>query len=67
MLSKKVVELLNDQVNKEFYSAYLYLDMSNTIRMKVLTALQTGIKCRHRKRETMQCCSWTICSRMEKL
>ena len=29
MLSKKVVELLNDQVNKEFYSAYLYLDMSN--------------------------------------
>ncbi len=29
MLSKKVVELLNEQVNKEFYSAYLYLDMSN--------------------------------------
>lgn len=29
MLSKKVIELLNDQVNKEFYSAYLYLDMSN--------------------------------------
>lgn len=29
MLSKKVVDLLNNQVNKEFYSAYLYLDMSN--------------------------------------
>ena len=29
MLSKKIVELLNDQVNKEFYSAYLYLDMAN--------------------------------------
>jgi len=29
MLDKKVVELLNDQVNKEFYSAYLYLDFSN--------------------------------------
>ncbi len=29
MLSKKVIELLNDQVNKEFYSAYLYLDMAN--------------------------------------
>ena len=26
MLDKKVVELLNQQVNKEFYSAYLYLD-----------------------------------------
>ena len=29
MLSKKVAELLNQQVNKEFYSAYLYLDFSN--------------------------------------
>ena len=29
MLDKKVVELLNDQINKEFYSAYLYLDMAN--------------------------------------
>ena len=28
MLSNKVKELLNQQVNKEFYSAYLYLDMS---------------------------------------
>ncbi len=29
MLDKKVAELLNDQINKEFYSAYLYLDFSN--------------------------------------
>ena len=29
MWDKKVVELLNQQVNKEFYSAYLYLDFSN--------------------------------------
>ena len=28
MLDKKVAELLNDQINKEFYSAYLYLDFS---------------------------------------
>ena len=28
MLDKKVSELLNDQVNKEFYSAYRYLDFS---------------------------------------
>lgn len=27
--NKKVAELLNQQVNKEFYSAYLYLDMAN--------------------------------------
>ena len=29
MLDPKVVKLLNQQVNKEFYSAYLYLDFSN--------------------------------------
>ena len=29
MLDQKVVKLLNQQVNKEFYSAYLYLDFSN--------------------------------------
>ncbi len=29
MLHKKIVELLNAQVNREFYSSYLYLDMSN--------------------------------------
>ena len=29
MLDAKVVQLLNEQVNKEFYSAYLYLDFSN--------------------------------------
>ncbi|MEE1228263.1 MAG: ferritin [Lachnospiraceae bacterium] len=28
-MDKKVYELMNDQINKEFYSAYLYLDMSN--------------------------------------
>ena len=28
-MDKKVSELLNDQINKEFYSAYLYLDMAN--------------------------------------
>lgn len=29
MLEKKVSELLNDQINKELYSGYLYLDFSN--------------------------------------
>ena len=29
MLDTKVAELLNEQINKEFYSAYLYLDFSN--------------------------------------
>lgn len=29
MLDEKVSDLLNEQINKEFYSAYLYLDISN--------------------------------------
>ena len=29
MLDKTVAELLNTQINKEFYSAYLYLDFAN--------------------------------------
>jgi ferritin len=29
MLNKKITDLLNSQINKEFYSSYLYLDMSN--------------------------------------
>ena len=29
MLKKEVAALLEQQINKEFYSAYLYLDMSN--------------------------------------
>lgn len=28
-MEKKVATLINDQINKEFYSAYLYLDFSN--------------------------------------
>ena len=28
-MNEKIAALLNDQINKEFYSAYLYLDMSN--------------------------------------
>ena len=36
MLNSKVHELLNQQINKEFYSAYLYLDFSNYFKEKNL-------------------------------
>ena len=29
MLAEKVAQLLNTQINKEFYSAYFYLDFAN--------------------------------------
>lgn len=36
MMNEKVRELLNAQINKEFYSAYLYLDFSNHFKAKGL-------------------------------
>ncbi|MCQ4022479.1 MULTISPECIES: ferritin [unclassified Ruminococcus] len=36
MLNAKVSELLNQQINKELYSAYLYLDFSNYFQAKGL-------------------------------
>ncbi len=35
-MNEKVAYLLNDQINKEFYSAYLYLDMANFYTQKGL-------------------------------
>ena len=35
-MNQKVSELLNDQINKELYSAYLYLDMANFYSAKGL-------------------------------
>ena len=32
MLNEKVAQLLNAQINKEFYSAYLYLDFGDYYR-----------------------------------
>ncbi|MBE6570458.1 MAG: ferritin [Ruminococcaceae bacterium] len=36
MMNEKVHELLNQQINKEFYSAYLYLQFSNYFKAKSL-------------------------------
>ncbi|MBQ2113617.1 MAG: ferritin, partial [Selenomonadales bacterium] len=35
-MDKKVADLINQQVNKEFYSAYLYLDFANYFAAKGL-------------------------------
>ena len=45
MLDKKVSELLNNQINKEFYSAYLYPGLFQIIIMtRVWTASATGLR-----------------------
>lgn len=40
MLDKNVAKLLNEQVNKEFYSAYLYMDMANFYAEKSLNGFE---------------------------
>ena len=37
MLNEKITNLLNDQVNKELYSAYLYLYFANYFEEKDLS------------------------------
>lgn len=44
MLNAKVKELLNQQINKEFYSAYLYLDFSNYFEAKGLDGFANWYK-----------------------
>ena len=59
-MNENVAKLLNEQVNKEFYSAYLYLDFANYYAEVGLTVLKTGTEYRRRKREITQCCSFNI-------
>ena len=40
MLNKDVLKLLNEQINKEFYSAYLYMDMANYYADQGLTGFE---------------------------
>lgn len=44
MLSKEVKDLIMDQINKEFYSAYLYLEMSNYYFAKNLKGFASWFK-----------------------
>ena len=44
MLNEKVKGLLNQQVNKEFYSAYLYLDFSNYFEARGLDGFANWYK-----------------------
>ena len=44
MLNSKVADLLNDQINKELYSAYLYLDFANYYESKGLEGFANWYK-----------------------
>ena len=55
MLDAKVAQLLNEQVNKEFYSAYLYLDFSIYYEEEGLDGFANWYKIR-----TMQFLDWFV-------
>ena len=51
MIQENVAQLLNDQITKEFYSAYLYMDFVNYYTGKGLEWFwRFGIRSRHRKK-----------------
>ena len=47
MLNEKVKNLINEQINKEMYSAYLYLDFSNYFGGKGLSGFAPMKRERH--------------------
>ncbi len=44
MLNENIVKLINSQINKEFFSAYLYLDMSNYYSLLGLNGFANWMK-----------------------
>lgn len=45
MLNNRIVELLNEQINKEFYSAYLYLEIHHYFEERGLEGFAHWYKC----------------------
>ena len=66
MLDKKVAELINTQVNKEFYSAYLYLDFANYYKDAELNGFSNWYQVQAQGNATMPCCSSSICRTTER-
>ena len=62
MLDKKVAELINTQVNKEFYSAYLYLDFANYYKDAELNGFSNW----YQVQVTTPCCSSSTCRTTER-
>ena len=62
MLNEKVSQLLNDQVNKEFYSAYLYLQFSNFYVEQGTSLIHAIYEAAYEARDfrTMQFLDWFV-------
>ena len=51
MLQEKVKQLLNEQINKELYSAYLYLDIANYYTCLLYTSISVDLTAGRREIE----------------
>ena len=60
-MNANVSKLLNKQINKEFYSTYLYLDFANYYAAVGLDGLRTGTGSRRRRNGITPCCFISIC------
>ena len=62
MLKKEISELINTQVNKEFYSAYLYLDFANFFHDKGLDGFANWyeIQAQEERDHAMLMCQYLI-------
>ena len=60
-MNDKIAKLLNEQVNKEFYSAYLYLDISNFYDDQDLDGYAHYYMVQAQEERVTPCCSSSIC------
>ena len=60
-MNANVSKLLNEQINKEFYSAYLYLDFANYYAAVGLDGFENWYRYRRRRNGITPCCFISIC------
>ena len=54
-MNKKVFKSFNEQVQAEFYSAYMYLAMSLDMEAKIIKVWLNGCICNTKKNVNMHC------------
>lgn len=60
-MNANVSKLLNEQINKEFYSAYLYLDFANYYASVGLDGFENWYRVQAQENGITPCCSISIC------
>ena len=60
-MNANVSKLLNEQINKEFYSAYLYLDFANYYASVGLDGFENWYRVQAQEERDHPCCFISIC------